>query len=105
MQGLILSIIAGLLRYGLAGASAWLIRNGIVTAEQVEQLIVGIAAGLFAIGLLIWTKVQQRRELATALAARPGTTIAEVREQVRAGEMAPARTPDHVSPRITHLGR
>ena len=101
MQGLLLDLIAGLLRHFLTGAAGWLISNGILNADQVNQLIAGVALALVSALLLLWHKVKNRQLQVTLGALPAGTTIAEAKSEIKAGVAASPLTPSDQSPSVT----
>jgi hypothetical protein len=101
MQALVIRIVAGLLRAALGGASAYLINRGIATDDQIGELVAGIAVALVTAGWTAWDKIITARQKNTALAAAPGTTMAQVDASVKAGTFAAATTPKDEVPVIT----
>lgn len=101
----LVSVLGGLLRMLGAGLSLWLVEKGIATPEQVELAIVGLAG---FIGAVIWmwmNKAKARVELLTGLTAQPGTTVNELKDQIKAGVAVPASTSNDATPRaVTDIG-
>lgn len=97
---LVTSILGGFLRYALAGVFAWMVERGIATQDQVALLITGASGFLALLVWMGWNKVKARVELLTALTAQPGTSVNELKEQVKAGVAVPASTPNDATPRV-----
>lgn len=100
MGEVILSVLAGLLRYALSGVTAWLIANGIATEGQIAKLITGLATGLGLVLWLVWQKYRERVRLLTALAMPKGTTLEDLKKRIAIGETVPADTPNDAVPTV-----
>jgi len=100
MGEVIKSILAGLLRYALAGVFAWMIDKGIATPDQVGILLTGLSGFLALIVWMAWNKIKARVEVLTALTAQPGTSMNELKDQIRTGASVPAATSNDASPRV-----
>ena len=86
----VLSIIASVVRFALGGLFAYLVQQGIIQEGQVAELIAGATVAISSLAWIVWTNVKKHREMNTALASKQPSTLEAVREQVKAGEGAPA---------------
>ncbi len=95
----LVSMLGGVLRILLGGVSIWAVEKGIATQEQIGLLIIGLAGFL---GTVIWmwmNKAKARVELLTGLTVQPGTSVDELKAQIKAGCAVPVATPNDATPR------
>jgi hypothetical protein len=72
--------LAGQIRVWLAGVFGWLILNGYATEDQVAWFITGsVGFGLIIVWSLV-SRLWQKKELETALAAPAHTPLEKVKE-------------------------
>ncbi len=100
MGEVIVSVLAGLLRYALAGVVTWAITNGIATEEQTTKLIAALASGIGLVGWLIYRKYKDRVMVLTALAQPKGTTMEDLKKKIAIKETVPADTPNDAVPTV-----
>lgn len=98
MGAVLMDILAGLLRYVLAGVISWLITNGIATEAQTTQVIAGLASAIALVGWMVWNKYRARVKLLTALTTPKGTTVDELKGLIARGVTAPVSTPNDAVP-------
>jgi hypothetical protein len=96
-------LLTGLLAHVLTGVSGWLIANGILTQGDIAQLIAGLVAGGVTVGLVLYNRYKDHLTLLTALAAPVGTTLDQVKSDVKAGETPAVTTPSNVAPKVLAL--
>ncbi len=96
----LIKVLVGLIRYGLIGASTWMVDRGIATPDQIELFYFGIAT---AVGTILWMwrdKIWERILLLTGLKAPEGTSVDKLKEKVAEGVYVPASTPNDAEPRL-----
>lgn len=99
MPSYVRDIVQGYLRYFLVGWGTWMIRNGIATPDQYEQLLGGIATVLVAVVWVALAKWKVSKLLHTAMALPPSSpqTVARLMSH---GMSAPAVVPSDDVPQI-----
>src|SRR3954469_257262 len=104
-MGLFAEFLGALFRFGLTILATWLVRNGVIPADQSTRFTNGAVAGLvmLTIALLwsLWTKYQSRLKLFTAIADPNLQTEAAVNTAVKNGLSASAFTGSTAVPVIS----
>lgn len=88
MGSVLTNVVAGLLRYALAGVTGWMISKGIASPEDVEFLIAGLATTLFLVGSAFWVKYRDKLRVLTALQLPQHSTEADLKAAVKIGNTA-----------------
>ena len=99
MPPVLISILGGLVRWALGPLFTWMVLRGIISENQIVELVTWITLWLAGALWIVWKNVKAHRILNTALAASPGTTFAEVKQTVeKDGKWASALTPPNTPP-------
>jgi hypothetical protein len=95
---MVLSIIATIIRYLLAGAFTTLVAKGVITADQSEYIITGLVGFVAVVGWALWVRYRDRVKITTGLALPQGTTEDEMTRRMSRGQSAPATLATDKSP-------
>ena len=92
-------ITPALIRYGLFSVGAILVRDGVITEAQFDEIVAGLSLIVVTLLWWGWARFKDRVKLNTALAMPQGSTRAEVDETIADGRGA-ANVPPTVAPKI-----
>lgn len=92
-------ILIGLIQLALGGVFGWLVDRGIINGDDVTTITGAIATALLAIGWILWERYGDWVLLHTGLAMPQGTTLAQAKQAVAAGQTATTPAPN-VAPKI-----
>ena len=103
MNPLLQKMVGSGIRFALAAGVGWLVTRGIVKAGAISPDQIEVLTGaLVTIVVGAWAFFKNKTEIQmqqTALAAtKPGATLEDVKEAVKAGVSAPASTPVDMPP-------
>ncbi len=101
MNPLFQQAIGSLLRYGLIGLSAYLVKHGIWSDSLAERFVEAAVPALVAIAWSFYQKYRARVEKLTALMLPPGSTENDLKAHIKSGEPTPAvTTPPNTAPGV-----
>lgn len=80
---LIRSILGTVIRRLLTGIFAWLAADGWITAQDAESLIIWITATLAVLAWSLYEKWKTQKALEKALQLPAGTSIEQLKEELR----------------------
>ncbi len=98
------TIIFGLVRLALAGLCGWLVANGVISKDQVNEIYWGVTAGIVALGWALYSKYKDLLTLLVALAHPRGTTLAELEASIKNGATVDPTTRRTEVPELTNKG-
>ncbi len=96
-------ILTGLLRLGLSSLSTWLIRNGVISADQNGEVIAGVALAIVTVVWAVVDKYNVKGWILTALAHPEGTTFNDLQDAIKTSGKVPTGTPDTSVPQLPRL--
>lgn len=99
MNPLFEKFAGALIRWALTLIGGWLIKQGILNADDVEKMILAVITVAVPLCWSIWAKWREQRKLATA-AGMPKATLDEVNEKIKSGGAASALTPTDEVPLV-----
>ncbi len=98
MNPMFQAAITPLIRALLLVATGWLVSQGIWSESFAGKLLEAAAPALALYVWAMWEKYKSRILLNTALAMPAGTTVQEVKQQVKSGDAPPASVPEDHPP-------
>jgi hypothetical protein len=101
---LVWQVLLGLVRLALAGVCGWLVSQGIIRSDQVNDIYYGVAVAFATVGWTLWTKYRDRLTLLVALAHPKGTTLEQIQSAIKRGARVDVATPPSESPVLTQKG-
>lgn len=82
MPELLKAAIGSVVRFALSSVAGWMISKGVLTPEQVDYLIAGIATGVIALVWSLWAKYRGRLKLAVALESPANSSLEYVHDVI-----------------------
>lgn len=98
MNPMVQQILTQLVRYTMVSVFAGFIQKGVLSSEQAEYVVVGVAGLMATVVWGVWVKYKDRLKLNTALASPAGTTEREAERMMKGGSAPPATLSKDDSP-------
>jgi hypothetical protein len=100
MNPLVQQLLGAILRWLFTFAGAWMVEHGILTADEMPQLVTGLALLTISLGWSLWQKHRSKRELFTLAAMRAGSTLQDAKDSIKQGCAASPMTGLDESPTL-----
>lgn len=96
MKELVWKYVGTIIRTALVALTTWMVAKGIITQDQADGLVVSALKDIMMVlpGLIafVWSLIEKYRgqkQVATALALPAGSSLADVKQTIAAGDGVP----------------